>query len=44
VVLAACHSDAAVACADSMAGTLRLADQGGFGAALVDLGLPKTGL
>jgi hypothetical protein len=42
VVLAACPGVTEVACADSAAGTLRLADQGGFGAALVDLGLPKA--
>jgi hypothetical protein len=41
-VLAARPGVAEVACADSAAGTLRLADQGGFGAALVDLGLPKA--
>ena len=42
MVLAACPGVTEVACADSAAGTLRLADQGGFGAALVDLGLPKA--
>jgi DNA-binding NarL/FixJ family response regulator len=42
VVLAAYPGVTEVACADSAAETLRLADQGGFGAALVDLGLPKA--
>ena len=42
MVLAARPDIAEVACADSAAGTLRLANQGGFGAALVDLGLPKA--
>jgi hypothetical protein len=42
VVLAARPGVAEVACADSAAETLRLADQGGFGTALVDLGLPKA--
>jgi hypothetical protein len=41
VVLGTRPDVAEVACADS-AETLRLADQGGFGAALVDLGLPKA--
>ena len=42
MVLAARPDVAEVTCADSAAETLRLADQGGFGAALVDLGLPKA--
>jgi DNA-binding response OmpR family regulator len=42
VVLAACPGVTEVTCADSAAGTLRLADPGGYGAALVDLGLPKA--
>jgi DNA-binding NarL/FixJ family response regulator len=42
VALAACPGVTGVACADSAAGTLRPADPGGFGAVLVDLGLPKA--
>jgi CheY-like chemotaxis protein len=42
VVVAAYSGVAEVTCADSAAETLRLADHGGFGAALVDLGLPKA--
>jgi DNA-binding NarL/FixJ family response regulator len=42
VVLAAHPDIAEVACADSAPETLRLADQGGFGVALVDLGLPQA--
>ena len=42
MVVAAYSGVAAVACADSAAETLRLADHGGFGAALVDLGLPQA--
>ena len=41
MVLAARPDIAEVTCADSTAETLRLADQGGFGAVLIDLGLPK---
>jgi DNA-binding NarL/FixJ family response regulator len=41
-VLTARPGVAEVVCAGSAAGTLRLADQGGFGAALVDLGQPKA--
>ena len=41
-MLAARPGVAEVACAGSAAESLRLADQGGFGAALVDLGLPKA--
>ena len=42
MVLASRPGVAEVACADSAAGTLRLANQGGFGVALVDLGLPQA--
>ena len=42
MVLAAHSGVAAVACAGSAAESLGLADHGGFGAALVDLGLPKA--
>jgi CheY-like chemotaxis protein len=42
VVVAARPDVAEVACVGSAAETLRLADHGGFGAALVDLGLPKA--
>jgi DNA-binding response OmpR family regulator len=42
VVVAARPDVAEVTCADSAAETLRLADHGGFGAALVDLGLPQA--
>ena len=42
VALAACPGLTEVTCAESGAGTLRPADQRGFGAVLVDLGLPKA--
>ena len=42
MVLAARPGVAEVTCADSAAETLGLADQGGFGAALIDLGLPQA--
>jgi DNA-binding NarL/FixJ family response regulator len=42
VVLAAHPGVAAVACVGSAAETLRLADQEGFGTALIDLGLPQA--
>ena len=42
MVLAARPGVAEVACVGSAAETFRLADQGGFGAALVDLGLPQA--
>ncbi len=42
VVLAARPGVAEVTCADSAAETLGLAHQGGFGAALIDLGLPQA--
>jgi hypothetical protein len=42
VVLAARPGVAEVVCADSAAETLGLTDQGGFGVALVDLGLPQA--
>jgi fructose-1,6-bisphosphatase/inositol monophosphatase family enzyme len=42
VVVAAYSGVAEVACVGSAAETLRLTDHGGFGAALVDLGLPKA--
>ena len=44
VVVAAYSGVAEVACVGSAAETLRLADHGGFGAALVDLGLPQAEL
>jgi CheY-like chemotaxis protein len=42
VVLAAHPGVAEVVCADSAAETLGLADHGGFGVVLVDLGLPQA--
>ena len=44
MVLAAHPGVAEVTCADSAAESLRRADQGGFGTALIDLGLPKAEL
>ena len=44
MVLAARPGVAEVTCAGSAAETLRLADQGGFGAVLIDLGLPQAEL
>jgi hypothetical protein len=44
VVLAARPGVAEVACAGSAAETLRFADHGEFGMALIDLGLPKAEL
>jgi hypothetical protein len=42
VVVAAYSGVAEVACVGSTPETLRLTDHGGFGAALVDLGLPQA--
>ena len=42
MVLAARPGVAEVTCADSAPETLGLADQGGFGAVLIDLGLPQA--
>jgi hypothetical protein len=44
VVVTAYSGVAEVACVGSTPETLRLTDHGGFGAALVDLGLPKAEL